>query len=290
MPGLASRPFQGLERCAFFFGGGWSWCICCPRGYENVVGKLGAVSTWLCCGLLFSLGLSSNAAAQTVTYIHTDALGSVVAETDAGSGLVKRYDYEPYGAVAGGQSADGPGYAGHVSNSATGLGYMQQRYMDPHLGIFFSVDPVAAYEQASTQFNRYRYANGNPYKFIDPDGRRACGADTKCALQQGAAGGFLAVNSEAPERTEKQAASIALSATIAANKVLNSIKGKEFNTPRSAARSWNDRIRPVANKFDAEIASRLFIVEAILFLEAQLVMGLGTLSILVVLSVLRIFQ
>ncbi|HEL3255806.1 RHS repeat-associated core domain-containing protein [Stenotrophomonas maltophilia] len=112
-------------------------------------------------------------AAQTVTYIHTDALGSVVAETDANGKVIKRYDYEPYGAVVGGQVTDGPGYTGHVSDSATGLSYMQQRYMDPQLGVFLSVDPVTAYDQPVGQFNRYRYANGNPYKFTDPDGRNA---------------------------------------------------------------------------------------------------------------------
>ena len=136
------------------------------------VRKLGALGAWLCCVLLVGLGVSPAAIAQTtVTYIHTDALGSVVAESDANGNVIKRYDYEPYGAVVGGQVTDGPGYTGHVSDSATGLSYMQQRYMDPQLGVFLSVDPVTAYEQPVGQFNRYRYANGNPYKFTDPDGR-----------------------------------------------------------------------------------------------------------------------
>jgi len=77
-----------------------------------------------------------SAGAQTVTYIHTDALGSVVAESDANGNVIKRYDYEPYGAVVGGQVTDGPGYTGHVSDAATGLSYMQQRYMDPQLARF----------------------------------------------------------------------------------------------------------------------------------------------------------
>ncbi|WP_312706208.1 RHS repeat-associated core domain-containing protein [Stenotrophomonas sp.] len=111
-------------------------------------------------------------AQTTVTYIHTDALGSVVAESDANGNVIKRYDYEPYGAVVGGQVTDGPGYTGHVSDSATGLSYMQQRYMDPQLSVFLSVDPVTSYDQPVGQFNRYRYANGNPYRFIDPDGRQ----------------------------------------------------------------------------------------------------------------------
>ena len=142
------------------------------RGFEDRIRKLRALGTWLCCALLIGLGVSPAAMAQTtVTYIHTDALGSVVAESDASGNVIKRYDYEPYGAVVGGQVADGPGYTGHVSDSATGLSYMQQRYMDPQLGVFLSVDPVTAYEQPVVQFNRYRYAAGNPYRYFDPDGR-----------------------------------------------------------------------------------------------------------------------
>jgi len=107
------------------------------------------------------------------TWTHVDELGSPVAVTDGTGSVVERRRFEPYGAELGGQVKDGPGYTGHVSDSATGLSYMQQRYMDPHLGVFLSVDPVTAYEQPVEQFNRYRYANGNPYRFIDPDGRQA---------------------------------------------------------------------------------------------------------------------
>lgn len=41
------------------------------------------------------------------------------------------------------------------------------------LGVFLSVDPVTAHDQPLTAFNRYRYANNNPYKFTDPDGRES---------------------------------------------------------------------------------------------------------------------
>lgn len=133
--------------------------------------KLRGVAAWFCCVLLVGLSLMPTATAQTVTYIRTDALGSVVAKSDANGNVIERITYEPYGAVVGAPVADGPGYTGHVSDSATGLSYMQQRYMDPQLGTFLSVDPVTAYDQPLGQFNRYRYANGNPYKFKDPDGR-----------------------------------------------------------------------------------------------------------------------
>lgn len=51
------------------------------------------------------------------------------------------------------------------------LALMQQRYYDPMLGRFLSVDPVTADGNTGGNFNRYKYANNNPYKFIDPDGR-----------------------------------------------------------------------------------------------------------------------
>lgn len=157
---------------------------------------------------------------ETVTYIHTDALGSVVAETDEAGNVIKRYTYEPYGAAVGEGPTDGPGYTGHVSDAATGLTYMQQRYMDPELGMFLSVDPVTAYEQPVGQFNRYRYAQGNPYKFIDPDGRLSRGSGwtdrqwkTFDSAQQSAAGSLekaagkitsaMATGGKALQRAEK---------------------------------------------------------------------------------------
>jgi uncharacterized protein RhaS with RHS repeats len=48
---------------------------------------------------------------------------------------------------------------------------MQQRYYDPVAGRFLSVDPVVADPNTGTNFNQYWYANNNPYKFTDPDGR-----------------------------------------------------------------------------------------------------------------------
>jgi murein DD-endopeptidase MepM/ murein hydrolase activator NlpD len=53
------------------------------------------------------------------------------------------------------------------------VGRFVQRYYDPQVGRFLSVDPVTAYENPMGAFNRYWYANNNPYKFTDPDGRQA---------------------------------------------------------------------------------------------------------------------
>ncbi|MFT3755984.1 MAG: RHS repeat-associated core domain-containing protein [Pseudoxanthomonas sp.] len=109
--------------------------------------------------------------AVSVRYLHTDALGSPVAVTNSAGAVIERTQWEPYGAAIGKPAYQGIGYTGHVMDGATGLTYMQQRYYDPQLGIFDSVDPVTAYQQPITNFCRYCYARNNPYRFTDPDGR-----------------------------------------------------------------------------------------------------------------------
>ncbi|MGH8084026.1 MAG: RHS repeat domain-containing protein [Lysobacter sp.] len=106
-------------------------------------------------------------------YQHTDALGSPVVVTNQARGVLERGEYEPFGQVLNRALKDGPGYTGHVEDAATGLVQMQQRYYDPMLGRFLSVDPVVANASNGANFNRYRYANNNPYKFVDPDGRQS---------------------------------------------------------------------------------------------------------------------
>lgn len=56
---------------------------------------------------------------------------------------------------------------------------MQQRYYDPTIGRFPSVDPVTADSDSGTgaNFNRYKYAANNPYRFTDPDGRQERAAE-----------------------------------------------------------------------------------------------------------------
>lgn len=75
-------------------------------------------------------------------------------------------------------SEDTPGYTGHLEDDDLQLTYMQQRYYDPLIGRFYSNDPVdfLGHMQRGNPtmgFNRYAYANNNPYKFTDPDGRAA---------------------------------------------------------------------------------------------------------------------
>src|SRR6185437_11304355 len=125
-------------------------------------------------------GYNASGAATAMRYQHTDAQGSIIRQTDktgaeiAGTG----YIYDAWGKQIGGSVHDGPGYTGHVMDASTGLTYMQQRYYDPDAMHFLSMDPVEA-NNAGGNLDRYWYANDNPYRFTDPDGRAAkqdCGS------------------------------------------------------------------------------------------------------------------
>jgi len=128
-------------------------------------------SRWIYAFVLWCTVALPAQAQTTIKYVHTDALGSVVAVTDQSRNIIERREYEPYGQQLTPALQDGPGYTGHLQDAATNLTYMQQRYYDPELGKMLSVDPVTAYQKPITNFCRYCYARNNPYKFVDPDGR-----------------------------------------------------------------------------------------------------------------------
>ena len=106
----------------------------------------------------------------TVTYVHADNLGSPIAETNASGTVLSRMQYMPFG-----ESLETPkddvGYTGHKFDKDLGLNYMQARYYDPVIGRFYSNDPVGF--KNIHNFNRFAYANNNPYKYIDPNGQDA---------------------------------------------------------------------------------------------------------------------
>jgi RHS repeat-associated protein len=107
---------------------------------------------------------------STVTYNHTDALGSPVAQTNAAGAILSRTRYEPYGYIVAGTPRT-IGFTGHVNDNDTGLVYMQQRYYDAFAGRLLGVDPVVTDPQTGSSFNRYAYASNSPYRYTDPDGR-----------------------------------------------------------------------------------------------------------------------
>jgi RHS repeat-associated protein len=122
------------------------------------------------CGAHHSLGTFQTD--SRVFYAHTDALGSVIAETNEAGHKINDHKYDPFGESKGSPNEGSPGFTGHLYDDDLGLTYMKARFYDPKLGRFLSTDPVK-YTDANPvfSFNRYAYANNNPYKYVDPDGR-----------------------------------------------------------------------------------------------------------------------
>ena len=112
-------------------------------------------------------------AGEVTTYYHTDVLGTPVAASDANGNELWRDVYGPYG-----NKQQDPvkgrdlniGYTGHRFDRNTQLTYMGARYYDPAVGRFLAVDAAAVNPASPPSFNRFAYANLNPYRYVDPNG------------------------------------------------------------------------------------------------------------------------
>ncbi len=109
---------------------------------------------------------------ETVSYLHQNHLGSPVAATDTGGTVLWREHWTPFGEERQDPAANDndENFTGHIRDEATGLLYMQARYMDPVGARFLSPDPVQFSDDKPQQFNRYAYTWNDPVNATDPDG------------------------------------------------------------------------------------------------------------------------
>ncbi|MCK5923707.1 MAG: hypothetical protein KAG66_22425, partial [Methylococcales bacterium] len=129
--------------------------------------------------------ISAAAAAAEVTSIKTyyipDRNGSPLAAADEAGNQLWKQRYTPYGytdesqAPASSTVLNRIGFAGHAEDKLPDLKlvYMQARFYDPAIGRFLGMDPRAVDPLNPFSFNRYAYANNNPYAYVDRNGEIA---------------------------------------------------------------------------------------------------------------------
>ncbi|MCA3175243.1 MAG: hypothetical protein ING36_06820 [Burkholderiales bacterium] len=111
--------------------------------------------------------LNATNTTQARTYL-TDALGSVMAQTQDNQSTLAGYSYSPYGQTQGTGNTEGDSvqYTGR-ENDNNGLYYYRARYYDPVLKRFLSEDPIGL---AGGSLSFYSYVEGNPVSLSDPLG------------------------------------------------------------------------------------------------------------------------
>ncbi|MGH8583974.1 MAG: RHS repeat-associated core domain-containing protein [Gammaproteobacteria bacterium] len=130
-----------------------------------------SILTRLLLGVLLTLLVPSGQAVERVIHYHNDALGSPIFATNQRGEVVWRRSYAPYGQELNRDAPNEPGYTGKFEEPDLGISDFGARWYDPRIGRFLAIDPVGFSTNNPQGFNRYAYANNNPYRFVDPDGR-----------------------------------------------------------------------------------------------------------------------
>lgn len=107
----------------------------------------------------------------TKTYLYQDQSGSPIKGAETAN-VTWNERYTPFGEKwsTANQGNDQIGFTGHISDTDTGLTYMQARYYDPVIGRFLSPDPVGFMNAGPSSFNRYLYPVNDPINATDPTG------------------------------------------------------------------------------------------------------------------------
>jgi RHS repeat-associated protein len=125
-------------------------------------------------------------AGESISYFHNDIGGTPQAATDSAGNVLWKESYKPYGerinnaiATQGGKGNNEIYFHGKKAetqlNGGVTLQYFGARYYDPSGARFMSIDPVGFKAPNVHSFNRYAFANNNPYRYTDPDGKQAVG-------------------------------------------------------------------------------------------------------------------
>ena len=109
---------------------------------------------------------------EEIYYYHSDHLGSASWITDKSAKPIQYIHYLPYGEILANQRASGYDerfkFTTKELDAESGYYYFGARYLMSDLGYFLSPDPLL---DQYPKLQPYLYCNGNPLKYIDPDGR-----------------------------------------------------------------------------------------------------------------------
>jgi RHS repeat-associated protein len=118
-------------------------------------------------GLLADDWLGRQNADGSMTYFETDALGSIVAETNSAGAVTLTRSYDTWGNLdAASAAVGGAAFTGRWWEPEVQLYDYRARWLAPKLGRFISEDPVGF--EAGVNF--YAYALNNPVRYTDPSG------------------------------------------------------------------------------------------------------------------------
>ena len=196
------------------------------------------LNSLLTIALLFVMGATQ--ADTRYTYYHNDLFGTPVALTNQAGAVIARKDYTPYDEASGNDGSNHIGFTGHVEDQLTHLTYMQQRMQDPKTGRFLSMDSKSVDPNDPMSFNRYAYANNNPYRYTDPDGDSpiewvfiagdvaSAGANVASGNYAGAAWDVANIALDAVGPPGASEASHAVKAAKAIDHVADGVKAKKY--------------------------------------------------------------
>jgi RHS repeat-associated protein len=149
-----------------------------------------------------------NLSSGTITYLSSDALGSVRGVVSSSGSLTASTSYDAYGnpETTGGLMSYTPfGFAGGYTDP-TGLVYLVHRYYDPATGQFLNVDPLVDLTGAP-----YFYAGDDPVNEVDPSGNDwadVASAIISAIVQVGAILGYGHAGIQPPQNVEQPPAKV----------------------------------------------------------------------------------
>ena len=113
-----------------------------------------------------------NGIESDIYFYHGDHLGSASWITEHHGAPIQYIHYLPYGEILANQKASTYNerfkFTGKELDAESGYYFFNARYLLSELGNFLSVDPLS---NKAPAIQPYLYCNGNPIRFIDPDGR-----------------------------------------------------------------------------------------------------------------------